>query len=194
MLTMSSANFTFECQSQIKRQITIFDEGICSDQDVSSMPTHQVRFDDGIFFLLSLITTIFNHGSQLDANQLVNILMPFSKNPDIEMQGKCTIQPSRVYHKVMLQTLQFIYAISKIINSLMKDCNGPQDHMDVCQGKALFDVVSRYDVNTKKGRNELYKLIFDKKNGAICGIFEDMKQFATLYPKEKKYSKMVLNK
>ena len=49
MLTMSSANFTFECLSQIKRQITIFDDGICSDQDVSSMPTHQVRFDDGIF-------------------------------------------------------------------------------------------------------------------------------------------------
>ena len=185
-LTMSSANFTFECLSQIKRQITIFDDGICSDQDVSSMPTHQVRFDDGIFFLLSLITTIFNHSSLLDANQLVNILMPFSKNPDIEMQRKCTIQPSRVYHKVMLQTLQFVYAISKRINSLMKDCNGPQDHMDVCQGKALFDVVSGYDVNTKKGRNELYMLIFDKKNGAIGGIFEDMKQFATLYPKENK--------
>ena len=135
MLTMSSENFTFECQ--IKREITIFDDGICSDQDVSSIPTHQVRFDYGIFFLLSLITTIFNHGSQLDANQLVNILMPFSKNPDIEMQRKCTIQPSRVYHKVMLQTLQFVYAISKRINWLMKDCNGPQDHMDVCQGKEL---------------------------------------------------------
>ena len=49
MLTMSSANFTFECQSRIKRQITIFDDGICSDQDVSSMPTHQVRFDGGSF-------------------------------------------------------------------------------------------------------------------------------------------------
>ena len=86
----------------------------------------------------------------------------------------------------MLQTLQFVYAISKRINSLMKDCNGPQDHMDVCQGKALFDVVSEYDVNTKKGRNELYKLIFDKNNGAIGGIFEDMKQFAKLYLKENK--------
>ena len=102
------------------------------------------------------------------------------------MQRKCTIQPSRVYHKVMLQTLQFIYAISKRINLLMKDCNGPQDHMDVCQGKGLFDVVSGYDVNTKKGRNELHKLIFDKKSGSIGGIFEDMKQFTTLYLKENK--------
>ena len=31
MLTMSSKNFTFECQSQIKRKITNFDD---SDQDV----------------------------------------------------------------------------------------------------------------------------------------------------------------
>ena len=102
------------------------------------------------------------------------------------MQRKCTIQLSRVYRKVMLQTLQFLYAVSKRINSLMKDCNGPQDHMDVCQGKVLFDVVSGYDVNTKNRRNELYKLMFDKKNGAIGRIFKDMKQFATLYPKENK--------
>ena len=65
----------------------------------------------------------------------------------------------------MLQTLQFVYAISKRINSLIKDCNDRQNHMDVCQGKVLFDIVSEYDVNTKKGRNELYKLIFDKRMG-----------------------------
>ena len=42
MLTMSSKNFTFECQSQIKRKITIFDNSSCSDQDLSSMTTHQI--------------------------------------------------------------------------------------------------------------------------------------------------------
>ena len=63
---MSSKNFTFECQLQIKQKITIFEDSICSEQDVSEMPTHQIGFDDGVFFLITLITTIFNHGSQLD--------------------------------------------------------------------------------------------------------------------------------
>ena len=79
MLTKSSKHFTLECQSQIKRHIKIFDDSSVSDQDVSEMSTHQIRFDDGIYFLLSLITTILNHGSQLDAHQLVNIFLPFSK-------------------------------------------------------------------------------------------------------------------
>ena len=98
MLTMSSKNFTFECQSQIKRKITIFEDSICSEQDVSEMPTHQIRCDDGVFFLITLITTIFNHGSQLDPHQLVNILLPLNKNPDSDIVGrKCTIQPSKAY-------------------------------------------------------------------------------------------------
>ena len=79
MLMMSSKNFTFECQSQIKCKVAIFDDSICSEQDVSSMPTHQIRFDDDVFFLLSLITVIFNYGSQLDPHQLVNIILPFNK-------------------------------------------------------------------------------------------------------------------
>ena len=49
MLTMSSKNFTFECQSQIKRKVTIFDDSICNEQDVSNMPTHQICFNDGVF-------------------------------------------------------------------------------------------------------------------------------------------------
>ena len=151
MLTMSSKNFTFECQSQIKRKITIFDDSSCSDQDVSSMPTHQIRFDDGIFYLMSLITLIFNHASQLDANQLVNILLPYNKYPDIEIGRKCTIQPARAYQSTMLSTLQFVYAMSKRINAMMKDSNDTLGHMDVCQGKALFDIISGYDVNTRKG-------------------------------------------
>ena len=186
MLTMSSKNFTFECQSQIKRKITIFDDSSCSDQDGSSMPTHQIRFDDGIFYLMSLITLIFNHASQLDANQLVNILLPYNKNPDIEIGRKCTIQPARAYQSTMLSTLQFVYAMSKRINAMMKDSNDTLGHMDVCLGKALFDIISGYDVNTKKGRNELYKLLFDRKHGAVGGIFEDMKNFENLYPRENK--------
>ena len=98
MLTISSKNFIFECQSQIKRKITIFEDSICSEQDASEMLTHQIRFDDGIFFLITLITTIFNHGSQLDPHQLVNILLPLNKNPDSDIVGrKCTIQPSKAY-------------------------------------------------------------------------------------------------
>ena len=87
---------------------------------------------------MSLITTLFNHGSQLDANQLVNISLPYSKNPDIELGRQCTIQPARAYLSTMLPMLKFVYAMSKRINSIMKDANEVLGHMDVCQGKALF--------------------------------------------------------
>ena len=83
-------------------------------------------------------------------NQLVNILLPYNKNPDIEIGRKCTIQPARAYQSTMLSTLQFVYAMSKRINATMKDSNDTLGHMDVCQGKALFDVISGYNVNTKK--------------------------------------------
>ena len=173
MLTMSSAHFTFECQSQIKRQIKIFDDSICSEQDISSMPNHQIRFDDGIFFLLSLITLLFNHGSQLDPHQLVNILLPFSKNADRELGRLCTIQSAHAYLDHLLDTLRFVFAISKRINSIIKDANDTLGHMDVCQGKALFEVLSNHNPNSNKGRNEIFKLIFDKKVGAIGGIYDD---------------------
>ena len=183
MLTMSSKNFTFECQSQIKRKITIFEDSICSEQDVSEMPTHQIRFDDGVFFLITLITTIFNHGSQLDPHQLVNILLPFNKNPDSDIVGrKCTIQPSKAYQPVLLKLLQYTYCMCKRVNDLMKDSEDTLGHMDVCLGKALFEVVSSCDTNTKKGRNELFKLFFDKKVGAIGGIYEDMNMFKIKHP------------
>ena len=119
-------------------------------------------------------------------NQLVNILLPYNKNLDIEIGRKCTIRPARAYQSTMLSTLQFIYAMSKRINAMMKDSNDTLGHMDVCLGKALFDVISGYNVNTKKGRNELYKLLFDRKHGAVGGIFEDMKNFENLYPRENK--------
>ena len=167
MLTMSSKNFTFECQSQIERKITIFDDTICSDQDVSDMPNHQIRFDDGLFFLGSLIPMLFNHWSELDAQQLVNILLPFSKSPDVEIGRLCTFQPARAYLSTMLKSLQFIFAMSKRINGIMKDDDNSLGHMDVCQGRVLFEVIRNYDVSTRKGRNELYNLIFDKKSGAL---------------------------
>ena len=145
-----------------------------------------IRFDDGIFYLLSLITMLFNHGSQLDANQLVNILLPYSKNPDKDLGRQCTIQPARAHVNTMLKMLRFIFAMSRKINSLMKDANETLGHMDVCQGKALFDVVSSYNVNSNKGRNELFKLLFDKKVGALGSIYTDMRDFETLFPKENK--------
>ena len=167
---MSSAHFTFECQSQIKRQIKIFDDSVCDEQDISSMPNHQIRFDDGIFFMLSLITMLFNHGSQFDAHQLVNMFVPYTKNPDRELGRQCTIQPASAYLTHILSTLRFIYAMSKRINAIMKDANETLGHMDVCQGQAFFEVISNYNINSTKGRNELHKLLFDKKSGAIGGI------------------------
>ena len=147
------------------------------------MPTHQIRFDDAVFFLITLITTIFNHGSQLDPHQLVNILLPFNKNPDSDIVGrKCTIQPSKAYQPVLLKLLQYTYCMCKRVNDLMKDSKETLGHMDVCLGKALFEVVSSYDTNTKKGRNELFKLFFDTKVGAIGGIYEDMKTFKIKHP------------
>ena len=178
MLTMSSKNFTFECQSQIKQKITIFEDSICSEQDVSEMPTHQIRFDDDALFLITLITTIFNHGSQLDPHQLVNILLPLNKNSDSDIVGrKCTIQPLEAYQPVLLKLLQYTYCMCKRVNHLMKDSEETLGHMDVCLGKALFKVVSSYDTDTRKGRNELFKLFFDRKAGAIGGIYEDVDTF-----------------
>ena len=100
------------------------------------MPNHQIRFDDGIFFLLSLITTLLNHGSQLDTHQLVDIFLLYSKNPDKETGRQCTIQPARPHLPTMLSTLRFVYAMSKRINAIMKDAK-TLGHMDVCQGRTL---------------------------------------------------------
>ena len=55
---------------------------------------------------------LFNHGSELDAHQLVNILLPFSKNPDVEIGRLCTFQPARTYLSTILKSLQFIFAMS----------------------------------------------------------------------------------
>ena len=117
---------------------------------MSEMPTRQIRFDDGIFFLITLITTIFNHGSQLDPHQLVNILLPFNKNPDSDIGRKCTIQPSKAYQPILLKLLQYTYFTCKRVNDLTKDSDETLGHMDVCLGKALFEVVSSYDTNTRK--------------------------------------------
>ena len=72
--------------------------------------------------------------------------------------------------------------MSKRINNIMKDSEETLGHMDVCQGKALFEVINSYDTNTRKGRNELYKLLFDKKVGAVGGIYEDLNTFKLKYP------------
>ena len=183
---MSSKHFTFECQSQIKRHVKIFDDSSVSDQDVSEMSTHQIQFDDGIYFLLSLITTILNHGSQLDAHQLVNIFLPFSKNPDLDLGRICAIQPFKQHLPIILNLLKFIFALSRRANKFMKDINNDTNHMDICQGKAFHDVITNYNTQSAKGQNEIFKLIFDKKHGAIGGIYDDFKKFDMLYPNEAK--------
>ena len=114
-----------------------------SEQDASQMPTHQIRFDDGIFFLLSFITTIFSHGSQLDAHQLLNILLPFSKNPEKEEGRICMIQPVKQHTSYMFKLLKFVFAMSKRINKVMRDIATETYHMDLCQGKAFHEVICK---------------------------------------------------
>ena len=53
------------------------------------------------------------------------------------------------------------------------------NHMDLCQGKALFEALKSYNTNTMKGSNEIYKLLCDKKTGTIGGIYEDIKKIRT---------------
>ena len=55
----------------------------------------------------------------------------------------------------------------------------------MCQGKALFEALqSSYNTNTIKGKSEIFKMLFNKKNGAIGGIYDDMKRFKEIYPNE----------
>ena len=127
---------------------------------------------------------MFNHGSQFDADQLLNIFLPFSKNPEQEEGRICMFQPTQKYMPFILNLLKFIFAMSKRMNRLMKNTSNKTNHMDLCQGKALFEILKTFNIHTMKGRNEIHKLIFDKKTGGIGGIYEDMKKFDQLYPKE----------
>ena len=64
----------------------------------------------------------------------------------------------------------------------MRDSLEQTNHMDLCQGKALFAALQGYNTNTIKGRNEILKLFFAKKNGIVGGIYEDMHKFEAIYP------------
>ena len=66
----------------------------------------------------------------------------------------------------------------------MRDSFEETSHMDRCQGKALFEVLSGHNLNSVQGRNEVHKLLFDRKNGAIGGIYEDMYKFDMIYLNE----------
>ena len=72
----------------------------------------------------------------------------------------------------------------KRMNKQMRDTSDSTNHIDSCQGKALFEALKTCNTQTIKGRNEIHKLLFDKKTGTIGGIYEDMKKFEQLYPKE----------
>ena len=182
MLTMSSKDFTFEVKSQITRTVKSLDGSIISDQLVSDMPMHQYRFDDQIMSLLTLVPVLFNHGSSFDADQLVNILLPHSSNP--EKDGRiCIIQPTKQHIPFMHNLLRYVFAMSKRMHRLMADDNKPNKHMDKSQGASFFSVIGKYNTNVAKQRNDLYKLLFDKKKGSIGGIYEDMLNFKSIYPK-----------
>ena len=64
----------------------------------------------------------------------------------------------------------------------MRDTTEPTKHMDMCQGKSLFHALSFNKMETAKGRNHIYKFLFDKQVGVYGGIYEDMKNFDKLYP------------
>ena len=185
MLTMSSKDFIFDVKSQITRTVKTLDGSIISDQLVSEMPMHQYRFDDQIMSLMTLIPVLFNHGSSFDADQLVNILLPHSSNP--EKDGRiCIIQPTKAHIPFMRNLLRYVYAMSKRMHRLMADDVKPNKHMDKAQGTSLFSILSKCNTNVAKQRNELYKMLFDKKSGSIGGIYEDMRDFKTIYPKADK--------
>ena len=56
-------------------------------------------------------------------------------------------------------------------------------HMDSAQGLTLFKLMNKFNTSTGKHRNEMFKLLFDKKTGSLGGIYEDMKRFKQIYPK-----------
>ena len=181
MLTMSLKDFTFDVKSQITRTIKKLDVSSIKDQLVSDMPLHQFQFDDQIFSLMMLILTLFNHGSAFDADQLVNMILPFSTNP--EQEGRiCIIQPSKGHIPYILDILRYVYAMSRRVNRLLNDSDDGR-HMDSAQGLTLFTVMNKFNTSTGKHRNEMFKLLFDKKTGSLGGIYEDMKRFKQIYPK-----------
>ena len=106
---------------------------------------------------------LLNHGCQFDAYQILNIFLSFSKNPEEEEGRRCILQPGHKYVNFALRILQFIYAMSRRMNKIMRYCPKETAHMDLCQGKALFKALQSYNVNTAKGRYEIHKLLFDKK-------------------------------
>ena len=170
MLTMSSKDFTFDVKSQITRTIKKLDMSSVKDQLVGDMPLHQFRFDDQIFSLMTLILTLFNHGSDFDADQLVNVILPFSINP--EREGRiCVIQPSKGHIPYILDILCYVYAMSQRVNRLRNDSNDGQ-HKDSAQGLTLFKVMNTFNTSTGKHRNKMFKLLFNKKTGSLGGIYE----------------------
>ena len=106
------------------------------------------------------------------------------KNPEHEEGRICSLQPNQKYIPFALSFLKFMLAMCKRVNKVMRDTFEETNHMDMCQGKALFEVLSGHNLNSVRGRNEVYKLLFDRKNGAIGGIYEDMCKLDVIYPNE----------
>ena len=64
----------------------------------------------------------------------------------------------------------------------MRNTTEPTKHMDMCQGKSLFHALSLNKTETAKGRNDIYKFLFNKQVGVNGGIYENMMNFDKLYP------------
>ena len=77
-----------------------------------------------------------------------------------------------------------MFAVCKRVNGIMRDTSEETKHMDLCQGKALFEVLNGYNPLSARGRSDIFKLLFDKKSGAIGGIYDDMENFENIYPNE----------
>ena len=151
MVVSSSAHFNFDVQHQIRRGEVSFNETHCANQEVSQMTTHQVRFDDGIWHRFTLIPIILCHGSQFDADQLVNMLFPFSTNPEKEEHRFSLIKPGAKYSPYALKLLKFFYAMSRHLNRFLRDTTEPTNHIDMCQDKSLFHASSLNKTETAKG-------------------------------------------
>ena len=84
--------------------------------------------------------------------------------------------------------------MNKRLNRIFKDDQDVSNcHMDRAQGLVLFKVLSKFNTSTGKQRNEMFHLLFDKKNGSIGGVYEDMKHFPSLYPKAEQIFKRAIS-
>ena len=60
----------------------------------------------------------------------------------------CSLQLSQKYIPFMLSFLKFMFVMCKRVNKVMRDTIEEMNHMDMCQGTALFAVLNRHSLNS----------------------------------------------